>query len=62
MIIIKKKLTRVDDAINENIAWYQAVIILVHLAEQICEARFFVVHEFQELCLKMRRRINNVNE
>lgn len=43
------RLTRVDDAVDENFARYQAVVVLVHLAEQISEARLFVVHEFQEL-------------
>lgn len=43
------ELTRIDDSINENIAWYQAIVILIHLAEQVCEARFFVIHELQEL-------------
>lgn len=45
----QKKLTRVDDAVDEYFAWYQAVVILIHLAEQVGEAGFLVVHELQEL-------------
>lgn len=30
-------LTRIDDAIDENVTWNQTVIVLVHLAEQICQ-------------------------
>lgn len=44
-----KKLTRANDAVDENVARYQAIVVLVHLSEQVCEARFLVVHEFQEL-------------
>lgn len=44
-----QKLTRVDDAVDEYFAWYQAVVILIHLAEQVGEAGFLVVHELQEL-------------
>jgi hypothetical protein len=45
----KKILTRSDDSIDEDFARYQAIVVFVHLAEQIREARLFVVHELQEL-------------
>jgi len=41
--------TRINNAIDKYVAWYKTVIILVHFTEQVCEARFFMIHEFQEL-------------
>lgn len=35
LIKLREKLTRVDDAIDENFAWYQTIVVLVHFAEQI---------------------------
>lgn len=49
------KLTRIDDSIDEDIARYQAIVVLVHLAEQIRQTWFLVVHELQEL--RTRRKI-----
>lgn len=40
--------TSVDNAIDEDVAWYQTVVVLVHFAEQIRQARLFVVHELEE--------------
>jgi hypothetical protein len=51
------KLTRANDSVDENFARYQAVVVLVHLAEQVCEARFLVVHEFQELKERRKNRL-----
>ena len=48
-LILMFKLTRVDDSIDENVSRYQTIVVFVHFAEQVREARFFVVHELQEL-------------
>ena len=48
-LISMRKLTRVDDSIDENVARYQTVVVFVHFAEQVREAGFLVVHELQEL-------------
>lgn len=42
-------LTRIDDSVHEDVAWYQAVVVLVHFAEQVGQAGFLVVHELEEL-------------
>lgn len=56
------KLTRIDDSIDEDFPRYQAVVVLVHLAEQICEAGLLVVHELQELLvLERKKRQNQAN-
>lgn len=43
------QLTRVDDSIDEDVPRDESVVVLVHLAEQVGEAGFLVVHELQEL-------------
>jgi len=48
-LLSKAELTRANDAIDEDLTRYQAVVVLVHLTEQVCEARFLVIHELQEL-------------
>lgn len=48
-------LTRIDDSIDEDFPRYQAVVVFVHFAEQICEAGLFVVHELQELSMRKKR-------
>lgn len=51
---VKEKLTRIDNAIDKDIPWNQTVVILVHFSEQICQPRFLVIHEFQELHLEQK--------
>lgn len=45
----KKKLTGVDYAIDELVSGNQAVVVLVHLAEEVCQTGLLVVHELEEL-------------
>lgn len=42
-------LTRIEYAIDEDIARHHAIVVLVHLTEQIGQTRLLVVHVLEEL-------------
>lgn len=43
------KHTGFDNSINKVLSWNEAIIVLVHLSEQVSETRFLVVHKLKEL-------------
>lgn len=34
---VYRMLTRIDNAIDENVTRYQTIVVLVHFTEQICQ-------------------------
>lgn len=42
-------LTRIEYAIDEDIARHHAIVVLVHLTEQIGQSRLLVIHVLEEL-------------
>lgn len=45
---MRKRLTSLDDSINEVLSRNQPVVVFVHLAEEVREPGLLMVHEFQE--------------
>lgn len=52
----ESRLTGIDYSIDEYVTRYQSIVVLVHLTEQIRQAGFLVIHEFEEL----RRRCHTI--
>lgn len=61
MNILEAILTGIHNPLDEIFPWNQAIVVLIHLPEEIRQPRLLVIHEFQELSKKMQPLANAVN-